>query len=36
LCVWYSIDNPDKVTLYPIKGDVEEIERIPSTDDSIG
>lgn len=27
LCVWYSIDNPDKVTLYSIKGDVEDIER---------
>lgn len=36
LCVWYSIDNPDKVTLYPIKGDVEEIERIPSTTEQIG
>ena len=29
LCVWYSIENPDKVTLYTIKGDVEEIERTP-------
>ncbi len=29
LCVWYSIENPDKVTLYNIKGDVEEIERSP-------
>jgi intraflagellar transport protein 172 len=27
LCVWYSIENPDKVTIYNIKGDVEEIER---------
>jgi intraflagellar transport protein 172 len=27
LCVWYSIDNPDQVTLIPIKGDVLEIER---------
>ena len=27
LCVWYSIDEPDKVTMYNIKGDVEEIER---------
>jgi intraflagellar transport protein 172 len=25
--VWYSIDNPDKVTIYNIKGDVEQIER---------
>lgn len=27
LCVWYSIENPDKVTLYNIKGDVSGIER---------
>ena len=27
LCVWYSIEHPDKVTIYNIKGDVEEIER---------
>lgn len=27
LNVWYSIDNPDKVTIYSIKGDVEDIER---------
>lgn len=28
LCVWYSIDEPDKVTMYNIKGDVEQIERV--------
>lgn len=27
LCVWYSIEEADKVTMYPIKGDVESIER---------
>jgi intraflagellar transport protein 172 len=27
LNVWYSIDNPEKVTIYNIKGDVESIER---------
>ena len=27
LCVWYSIDEPDKVTMYQIKGDVESIQR---------
>jgi intraflagellar transport protein 172 len=27
LSVWYNIDNPDKVTLYPIKGEAESIER---------
>lgn len=25
--MWYSIENPDKVTIYNIKGDVESIER---------
>jgi len=29
LCVWYSIDHPDRVALVPIKGDVEDIERAP-------
>jgi len=27
LCVWYSIEEADKVTMYQIKGDVEAIER---------
>jgi len=27
LCVWYSINAPDRVNLHDIKGDVEEIER---------
>ncbi|CAG9326113.1 unnamed protein product [Blepharisma stoltei] len=27
LNVWYNIDDPDKVTVYNIKGEVEEIER---------
>lgn len=27
LCVWYNINAPDQITLQPIKGDVEEIER---------
>jgi len=27
LCVWYSIEEPDKVTMYQIKGDVESIDR---------
>eukprot|EP01059_Diplonema_ambulator_P008871 TRINITY_DN18639_c0_g1_i5.p1 TRINITY_DN18639_c0_g1~~TRINITY_DN18639_c0_g1_i5.p1 ORF type:complete len:1382 (+),score=614.47 TRINITY_DN18639_c0_g1_i5:304-4146(+) len=27
LCVWYSIDSPDRVAIVPIKGDVEDIER---------
>jgi intraflagellar transport protein 172 len=27
LCIWYSIDSPTRVTLFPIKGDIEDIER---------
>jgi intraflagellar transport protein 172 len=27
LCIWYAIDSPERVTLFPIKGDVEDIER---------
>ena len=29
LCVWYHIDAPEKVTVVPIRGDVEDIERTP-------
>lgn len=28
LCVWYNISAPDQVTINPIKGDIEEIERV--------
>ena len=35
LCVWYSIDEADKVTMYNIKGDVEEIERTDTKTDVI-
>ena len=28
LCIWYSIEQPEKVTIYTIKGDIEDIERI--------
>jgi intraflagellar transport protein 172 len=27
LCIWYNINAPDQITIQPIKGDVEEIER---------
>jgi len=27
LCVWYNVSAPDQVTIHPIKGDVEDIER---------
>ncbi|KAM6915750.1 intraflagellar transport protein 172 homolog [Xenentodon cancila] len=27
LCVWYSIDSPESITMFPIKGDVVDLER---------
>ncbi|KAJ3338041.1 hypothetical protein HDU93_010039 [Gonapodya sp. JEL0774] len=27
LCIWYSIDAPERVTTFPIKGEIEDIER---------
>ncbi|KAI8903741.1 hypothetical protein EDD86DRAFT_195465 [Gorgonomyces haynaldii] len=27
LCIWYAIDAPERVTLFPIKGEIEDIER---------
>ncbi|CAG2069487.1 unnamed protein product, partial [Timema podura] len=27
LCVWYNIDSPDQVTLFPIKGDAVDVVR---------
>uniref|UniRef100_A0A3B4BGA9 Intraflagellar transport protein 172 homolog n=1 Tax=Periophthalmus magnuspinnatus TaxID=409849 RepID=A0A3B4BGA9_9GOBI len=27
LCVWYSIDSPESVTMFPIKGDIVDLER---------
>jgi intraflagellar transport protein 172 len=35
LSVWYSIDSPDRVTTFPIKGDVEDIERVKGRTDVI-
>ncbi len=28
LCIWYSIDSPERATMFPIKGDIEDIERV--------
>lgn len=28
LCVWYSLDAPERVTIIPIKGEVESIQII--------
>ncbi|XP_027053913.1 intraflagellar transport protein 172 homolog [Pocillopora damicornis] len=27
LCVWYNIDSPQRVTMFPIKGDIVDLER---------
>nr|XP_046228660.1 intraflagellar transport protein 172 homolog isoform X2 [Scatophagus argus] len=27
LCIWYSIDSPDSITMFPIKGDIVDLER---------
>ncbi|XP_063770977.1 intraflagellar transport protein 172 homolog isoform X3 [Pseudophryne corroboree] len=27
LCVWYNIDAPERVTMFPVKGDVVDLER---------
>lgn len=27
LCIWYSIDNPDQVTMFPVRGEVSGLER---------
>ncbi|XP_040282805.1 intraflagellar transport protein 172 homolog [Bufo bufo] len=27
LCVWYNIDSPERVTMFPLKGDIVELER---------
>ncbi|XP_041357336.1 intraflagellar transport protein 172 homolog isoform X2 [Gigantopelta aegis] len=28
LCVWYNIDSPERVTMFPIKGDIVDLERV--------
>eukprot|EP00052_Salpingoeca_macrocollata_P025012 m.226452 g.226452 ORF g.226452 m.226452 type:complete len:1747 (+) comp22359_c0_seq2:150-5390(+) len=28
LCIWYNIESPERVTTFPIKGDVVDIERV--------
>ncbi|MBN3302921.1 IF172 protein, partial [Amia calva] len=27
LCVWYNIDSPERVTMFPLKGDIVDLER---------
>ncbi|TPX43982.1 hypothetical protein SeMB42_g04483 [Synchytrium endobioticum] len=28
LCIWYAIDHPERITTFPVKGDVDRLERI--------
>ena len=27
LCVWYNVDAPERVTMFPIKGEIVELDR---------
>ncbi|XP_069742704.1 intraflagellar transport protein 172 homolog isoform X3 [Narcine bancroftii] len=27
LCVWYNIDSPERITMFPLKGDIVDLER---------
>uniref|UniRef100_A0A3B4XDD0 Intraflagellar transport 172 n=1 Tax=Seriola lalandi dorsalis TaxID=1841481 RepID=A0A3B4XDD0_SERLL len=35
LCIWYSIDSPESVTMFPIKGDIVNLERVDGKTDVI-
>ncbi|XP_059212612.1 intraflagellar transport protein 172 homolog [Centropristis striata] len=35
LCIWYSIDSPESVTMFPIKGDIVDLERVDGKTDVI-
>ncbi|XP_068135903.1 intraflagellar transport protein 172 homolog [Hyperolius riggenbachi] len=35
LCVWYNIDSPERVSMFPIKGDIVELERSEGKTDVI-
>uniref|UniRef100_A0A3Q1C4I4 Uncharacterized protein n=1 Tax=Amphiprion ocellaris TaxID=80972 RepID=A0A3Q1C4I4_AMPOC len=35
LCIWYSIDSPESVTMFPIKGDIVNLERADGKTDVI-
>ncbi|XP_048583111.1 intraflagellar transport protein 172 homolog [Nematostella vectensis] len=28
LCIWYNIDSPERVTMFPIKGEILDLERV--------
>ncbi|XP_054618204.1 intraflagellar transport protein 172 homolog [Dunckerocampus dactyliophorus] len=35
LCIWYSIDSPESITMFPIKGDIKDLERADGKTDVI-
>uniref|UniRef100_A0A8C2ZEP1 Intraflagellar transport protein 172 homolog n=1 Tax=Cyclopterus lumpus TaxID=8103 RepID=A0A8C2ZEP1_CYCLU len=35
LCIWYSIDSPESITMFPIKGDIVDLERVDGKTDVI-
>ncbi|XP_077991845.1 intraflagellar transport protein 172 homolog [Glandiceps talaboti] len=35
LCVWYNIDSPERVTMFPIKGDIVDLDRSEGKTDVI-
>ncbi|KAM9840528.1 intraflagellar transport protein 172 homolog [Aulostomus maculatus] len=35
LCIWYNIDSPESVTMFPIKGDIVDLERADGKTDVI-
>ncbi|XP_030838935.1 intraflagellar transport protein 172 homolog isoform X2 [Strongylocentrotus purpuratus] len=35
LCVWYNIDHPERVTMFPMKGDIVDLERADGKTDVI-
>ncbi|XP_058470061.1 intraflagellar transport protein 172 homolog [Solea solea] len=35
LCIWYSIDSPESITMFPIKGDIVDLERVEGKTDVI-
>ncbi|KAL6096181.1 ift172 [Pungitius sinensis] len=35
LCIWYSIDSPESITMFPIRGDIVDLERADQKTDVI-
>ncbi|KAM9703852.1 intraflagellar transport protein 172 homolog [Menidia menidia] len=35
LCIWYTIDSPESITMFPIKGDIVDVERAEGKTDVV-